>query len=295
MAQEARQTAFRKTYHIRRQTCRRECMMAVVLANLFSFFPPAGPAPEAAKAGFRLGDKGTHSSRTLMLAELEAALGAAPAFAKRAEYAAAIIEGNCLGKATASTRRISNQRLGELFALDPYCAVFRVLRKLWDTDAGMRPLLAMLGALARDPLFRASAEPVLSLAPGGELQRAPLRDALRMVAGERMNADTLDKVMRNVSSSWTQAGHLQGRTFKFRQRVEAQPAALAFALWLGHAAGFRGEELLNNGWIAALDCTASSARGLALDAKRVGLIELRSAGDVLELGLDGLDPGRGRR
>src|SRR5262249_17470228 len=159
-----------------------------------------------------------------------------------------IIEGNCLGKPTASTRRLSNQRLGELYALDPFSGVFRVLRKLWGIDAAAHALLAMLAALARDPLFMASAPSILLLPVGPELPRASVRDALRAVIGERMNDAVLDKVVRNVASSWTQTGHLKGRTFKIRQHVQAQPASLAFALYLGQAAGFRGEELLTSGW-----------------------------------------------
>lgn len=230
-----------------------------------------------------------------MLSELQAVLAATPGPVDRAAYAHAIIEGNCLGKPTASTRRISNQRLSELYALDPFVVLFRVLRGLWDVDQTARPLIALLAALARDPLFLSSASPVLSQPPGVEIQRAPIRDALRKVVGERMNDATLDKVVRNVCSSWTQTGHLTGRTFKFRQRVSAPPTAVAFALWLGHAAGFRGEELLTSGWIAAIDCTATSARALALEAKRIGLIEMRTAGDLVEFELDRLDPGFGRR
>lgn len=229
-----------------------------------------------------------------MLTELEAVLASAPGPVDRAAYASAIIEGNCLGKPTASTRRISSQRLTELYALDPFVVVFRVLRGLWNVDPNAHPLLAMLAALARDPLFMASAAPVLSQPAGIEIQRAPIREALRKLVGERMNDDTLDKVVRNVSSSWTQTGHLTGRTFKHRQRVSAPPTAVAFALWLGDAAGFRGEALLTTGWIAALDCTPTSARTLALEAKRIGLIDLRTAGDVVELGLERLDPGLGR-
>ena len=268
--------------------------MSLANSKPIAFFPPPGPNGVATKAGFRIGNKGTHSSRTMMFAELTAVLAAVPSSADRAAYAVAIIEGNCLEKPTASTRRLSNQRLGELYALDPFSPVFRVLRKLWDVDAAARPLLAMLAVLARDPLFMASAPPVLSLPTGAELQRTPLRDALRAVVGERMNDAVLDKVVRNVSSSWTQTGHLQGRTFKIRRRVQAQPTSLAFALYLGHVAGFRGEALLTSGWVAALDCTVSSARALALEAKRVGLIDFRSAEDVIEFGLERLDPGIGR-
>jgi hypothetical protein len=230
-----------------------------------------------------------------MLSELEAVLVALPDTADRDAYAAVIVEGNCLGKPTTSTRRISNQRLGELYGLDRRVPLFRVMRRLWSVDAASRPLLALLVALARDPLFMASAGPILSLPNGAELQRTPLRDALCKLVGERMNEATVDKVVRNASSSWTQSGHLTGRTFKFRQRVSAPPTAVAFALWLGSAAGLRGEELFTSGWVAALDCTAGSARGLAIEAKRIGVIDLRIAGDIVEFGLDQLDPGIGRR
>lgn len=265
--------------------------MSLASARPIAFFPPSGLPAAAEKLGFRWGDKGTHSSRTLMLEELQALLAATPGPVARATYVAAIVDENCLQKPTASTRRISNQRLAELYALDPFVMTFRIMRKLWEVEERAQPLLALLTALARDPLLRASAAPILSQPVDGELQRAPIRDALRALVGERMNDDTLDKVVRNVSSSWTQTGHLRGRTFKFRRRVEGSPAAIAFALWLGSAAGFRGDELLTSGWVAALDCTASSARGLALEAKRLGLIDLRTAGDIMEFGLEKLDPG----
>lgn len=269
--------------------------MSLAELKAIEFFPASGPPAVATKLGFRFGDKGTHSSRTLMLSELETVLAAAPGPVDRAAYASAIIDGNCLGKPTASTRRISCQRLTELYALDPFVVMFRVLRGLWNVDPKARPLLAMLTALARDPLFMASAAPVLAQPAGIEIQRAPIREALRKLVGERMNDDTLDKVVRNVSSSWTQTGHLTGRTFKHRRRVSAPPTAVAFALWLGNVAGFRSEELIKSGWIAALDCTATLARALALEAKRLGLIDLRIVGDVVELGLDRLDPGLGRK
>lgn len=259
------------------------------------FAPPHADGRSLEKAGFRFGAKGTHSSRTLMLADLEAVLSAVPGEVSSTVYARAIVDGNCLGKPTASTRRLSSQRLTELYALDPSTPIFRVLRHLWGIDDRARPLLAMLTAISRDPLFMASASPVLSQPIDAEIQRAPIRKALRELVGERMNDDTLDKVVRNISSSWTQVGHLNGRTFKFRRRVSATPTALAYALWLGRTAGFSGSELLSTGWVAALDCTSSTARALALEAKRIGLIDLRLADDIVEFGLDRLDPALGRK
>lgn len=263
-------------------------------ASRYVFFPSSGASGDAEKAGFRFGEKGTHSSRTLMLTELSAVLAVVPRAGDRSAYASAVVEENVLEKPTASTRRLSHQRLSELYALDPRVSVFRALRRLWDVDDQGRAQLAVLAALARDPLFMASAAPVLAQTVDAEIQRAPVRAALLQLVGERMNEATLDKVVRNVSSSWTQSGHLKGRTFKFRQRVQARPTAIAFALWLGQVAGFRGAELLSCGWVAALDCTPSSSQGLAFEAKRLGLIDVRIAGDVFEFGLERVDPGLGR-
>ncbi len=225
-----------------------------------------------------------------MIADLETVMASAPQSAGRKDYAQAIIEGNCLQKATVSTRRLSNQRLGELYALDHAVPLFRVLRRLWAFEAKARPQLAMLAALARDPLFMASAGPVLSLRQGDDLGRASLSEALSEFVGDRLNAAVLDKVVRNVSSSWCQAGHLEGRTFKVRQRVVAQPVSIAYALYLGHAIGFRGEDLLASGWTSALDCTPTEARQLALEANRLDLITFRTAGNALDFGLQRLDP-----
>jgi len=258
------------------------------------FWPVFASAPSAAEVGFRLGDKGTHTSRTLMLAELAGTLDAVSPHTSRADYAAAIIEANCLSKPTSSTRRLTNQRLGELYALDASIPIFRVLRRLWSIDEQGRPLLALLCALARDPLLAATASAVIPLPQGAEFLRGPMKSALRAAVGARLNESILDKVVRNAASSWTQSGHLQGRTFKTRRLVRATPASVAFALWLAHAAGFRGEELLACGWIGVLDCSLPSARELALGAKRLGLIDLRMAVEVFEVGLERLDPWRTR-
>ena len=66
--------------------------------------------------------------------------------------------------------------------------------------------------------------------------------------------------------------------------------AVTFAIYLAHAAGFRGAEIFSSGWLKVLDCDPARARELALDAKRSGLLDLRMAGEVIELNLSRLDP-----
>lgn len=252
--------------------------------------PAAGRSPHAEHLGFRFGDKGTHTSRTMMLAELSTVLEAVSQPADRQAFTDAIVDMNCLGKSTTATRRLTDQRLSELYALDRSVALFRILSRLWNIDERGRPLLALLTAIARDPLLAATVPAIVSLVPGDELNRDALRDALRSAVGERLNPDTLDKVARNIASSWTQSGHLEGRTFKRRQHVEPTPASVAFALYLAQAIGFRGEALFSSGWLNLLDCQPSRARELAGEAKRLGLIDLRTSGDVVDINLQKLDP-----
>lgn len=257
---------------------------------MLTFFPSARNRGDAIRAGFRFGRVGTHTSRTIMLSELTAVLAAVPVNAKPYDYLAATVEENCLGKQTVSTRRLTLQRLRELYALDPAVPIFRILRRLWDLDAPSRPLLALLTSLARDPLLLATAEVVLRLPEGAEFQRSAMRDVLARAVEDRLNESTLNKVVRNAASSWSQSGHLKGRTFKFRRLVRPTPAAVAFALYLAQAAGLAVEESLSSGWILALDCSRGSAVELATAAKRLGLVDLRMAGDVIDLKLDRLDP-----
>ena len=173
--------------------------------------------------------------------------------------------------------------------------LFRIMRSLWRLDARGQPLLALLVALARDPLLAATASAVVPLEAGEEFGRGSMRKALRDVVGSRLNDDTLDKVARNAASSWSQAGHLSGRTFKVRRPVQPTFAAAGLALLLAYTCGTRGDALLQSDWLKAIDCQPTQARVLAIDAKRHGLVDLRMAGDVIDVDFDRMDPWKVRR
>lgn len=238
--------------------------------------------------GFRSGDRGTHTSRTIMLDELSHLLDAVPGDAIRADYVDAVIAHNCLGKRTTATRKLSLQRLTELYALDSQVILFRVLRDLWGRSETSRPLLALLLALARDPLLRATATAVLRTPYGHEFARQSMKDALTDAVGDRLNEATLDKVVRNASSSWTQSGHFRGRGRKIRQRVEATPAATAFALLLGFAVGRRGRLLFETPWAAVLDTSLDDLVDVAVDSKRLGLLDLKQSGSMIDVSFPAL-------
>ena len=234
--------------------------------------------------GFRSGAIGTHSSRTIMLEELSLLLNSLPLVAGRSDYLSAIIERNALGKQTGANRKITAQHLSELYALEPTIPLFRVLRLFWQNDVPGRPVLALLCSLARDPLLRATAEPILAMTSGEELSRQKITDAIRTSVGTRLNDTTLDKVVRNVSSSWTQSGHLRGRARKFRQLIRPTPLVTAYALMLGYLEGLRGGRLFKTSWTRVLDSSPGELRNIAAEAKRLSGLDLRAAGDVIEIG-----------
>lgn len=225
-----------------------------------------------------------------MLGELSMLFDALPPNAGREDYAAAVTGENVLGKPTLAARRSARQRLTELYGLDPRLSLFRVLRRLWDGDPRGRPLLAMLCALARDPLLRSTAPPVLRLAPGEMLERGAFAAHVREVAGERFNDAVLAKVAANATRSWRTSGHLAGPAGRCaRQAVRPTPGAAAFALWMGQAEGLAGLPLLDCRWAPVLGVRGKAMLVWAVEAGRRGLIHVRAAGDVVEIDTTRLD------
>jgi hypothetical protein len=245
---------------------------------------------DLAALGFRVAESGPHTSKTLMLQELEALLAAVPAEATAKAYRAAVVEENVLGKRTLSTRKETATRLTALHGLDPSKPLFRVLRRLWDVDAAAHPQLALLNGLARDPLLMATTAQVVGMANGELLQRSEMVAAVQGFTHDRISAKVLDAVARNAASSWTQSGHLKGKVKKRRQLLQPQPVALALAMWLGYASGKRGKALLNTPWAAVLDSTTSGLLELAQQAKRRGLLKLSHGAGVVSIDPSGLDP-----
>ena len=250
------------------------------------------PPSQASLWGFRSGERGTHTSRTIMLDELSQLLDAVPDEASRQDYVHAVTHGNCLGKRTAATRQLSLQRLTELYGLDGRLFLFRALRNLWGRNSSSRPLLALVLALARDPMLRATAGAVITTPFGHEFGRQAMKDGLHDAVGNRLNDGTLDKVVRNAASSWTQSGHLRGRGRKTRQRVEASPAAVTYALLVGLAVGRRGRLLFETPWAAILDASPGVLVDVAVDANRLGLLDLKHSGQIIDVSFPTMFTGR---
>lgn len=229
---------------------------------------------------------GTNTSHTIVVGALTSLLAAVPADAPRAAYDEAVLEANVLGKDTDAARKRTYRYLRELYLLRPDSLLFRALRDLWPVDRDARPLLAGLCALARDSVFRASSTAITASGPGDLVTSAELAEAVGKQFPTSYGTGTLAKVGRNTFSSWEQTGHLGGaeRTRKVRIRATCQPADVAYALLLGHVEGARGRALFETLWSKMLDQPASHLFDLSATAARQGMLELRHAGGVIEIG-----------
>ncbi len=242
--------------------------------------------PSAVEYGFVIEGLGAHSSRTMMLSELQLLLAACPPGTEHAAYRAAVEEENVLLKRTQSTRAKSFRHLRELYGLDPDLLIFRALRRLWGELEEAQPLLALLCALSRDPSLRSTAGGVLALPPGSPLSSEMLAAAAEEAYPGLAKETTLAKIGRNAASSWTQSGHVEGRVHKERVRAPLHPTSVAYAQLLGHLCGARGAGLFSPFWALVLDHPPEALREQAAVASRQGWLEYRHMGSVTEITFD---------
>lgn len=235
------------------------------------------------KLGFRDGDTGTHSSRTLMLAELDVLLGAADANMTMPDYRRLVVDDNVLGKPTRVTREHTVRKLKALYGLEPSLPVFRTLQRLWPLDPGSRPLLAFLAGYARDPLLRLATPAVLGIPIGQLVARSTVEATIQQAFPARFSARTVEATAGHILASLTQSGHLDGRVEKRRARAQATPVSASYAFFLAYLEGYRAQRIFTSDWSRLLDVTDEQLPELGRDAGRRGLLDYRQLGNVVEI------------
>ena len=228
---------------------------------------------------------GPSTSQTIMVPSLRSLLAELPADALPGDYRAAVMEDNLLGKQTIGGREWAFRQLRRFYVLDPRSLLFRALRDLWNDESAGQPLLAMLCALARDPVLRASAVVIISVDAGDVITTSDIEAAIEDTFPGAYKENTRRTTAQKIASSWNQSGHLHQEKpgSKTRTRVQSTRAATAYALLLGHLQGKRGPALFETLWAQVLDQPRSSLMDLAANASQAGMLEFRSAGGVQEL------------
>ena len=233
--------------------------------------------------GLLIAPVGTHTSKTMMLIELSRLLAASPPETGYAELRCLVVEDNATLKATVVTRKDTFRRLAQLYALRPERVLYRALRDLWAASAEEQPVIALLCALARDPLLRATAPVVLNAVEGDVLTPQMLEAAIDTHFPGRYSPVVRARVGQNTISSWAQSGHLVGYRTKTRVRLHPGPAATTYALLLGYLCGDRGAALLDTFWARVLDSTPTALDGLAFMSHQRGWLDYRRIGNVAEI------------
>lgn len=156
---------------------------------------------------------------------------------------------------------------------------------MWDHDESGQSVLALLCALARDPVLRVSATAILQAKVGTLLSPDDFDAAIEAAYPGAYNENTRRTTAQNVASSWAQAGHLHIEGPKRKLRIQACCTAttVAYALMLGYLQGHRGQTLFETLWTKVLDRSTSHLVDLAATASQFGMIEFHHAGGVMEI------------
>ena len=234
--------------------------------------------------GFKGGRGGAHSSRTIMLDELDALFAFIErADATKAEYQHAIDEDNCLSKRSGKTRKLTSRHLADLYALDPNILLFKALRYFWQRDAAARPMLALLCAYSRDAVLRTGAPWVARFPEGATVPREGLEAWIEEKEPDRFSPATLRSTAQNINSSLTKSGHLLGKAKKVRTHPYVSAGGVAYALLLGYLQGARGLMLFQSDHAPLPDCPIETMMELAADASARGWLVFKRVGDVMEV------------
>ena len=195
----------------------------------------------------------------------------------------AIVGDNLLGKPSIRAREAALYCLRQLYGVGGNDPIWRVLRGLWNRDPGGRPLLALLIALARDPMLRDGAPAVLDASPGERVRWPAIATTFEVANPGRLGEKMAKSLAQNAASSWTQAGFLKGAVRKERVRTSLTPTVAALAALLASLCGFGGQRLLECRWLTVLDRPNEDRLAHLRQAEGLGLVRVRSAGDVLEI------------
>ena len=239
------------------------------------------------KFGFKFGQSGAHSARSMMLAELQTLFATTAPETKPAQYQSDICDYNVLDKPTAKSRSLTYRHLVDLYGMNTEIPLFRIFRKLWPIDPLAQPALALQMALVRDPLLRLSIPLINDTELGSPIIRQDVEAILKAPNPERFSPASLKSFAQNINGSWTQAGFLQGRSKKTRSEPKITPVNVAFALFLAYLEGASGERLLHNAWCRLLGLSNHQLSELAMAASHRGIIDFKQSGGVTDVRFTG--------
>lgn len=233
--------------------------------------------------GFDEGTRGVHTSRTMMLGELEAIMESVPAPRNPQSVRIAILEDNVIGKATRSGRRNTATKLVDLYHFNTDAHLYTAFETLWSQTTHSRPVLALLLAACRDAVLRSTAHVICKAPIDSVVDKESIYETLLEGFPSKYAETTLRSTSCNTMSSWKQSGHLTGRKVAVRSKANSDYWSTTFATYICLLRGLKGQEILKSQWMQLLDFSVAELEASLIEANRHGLLTYRRMGDIVEL------------
>ncbi|WP_336216511.1 hypothetical protein [Nonomuraea sp. LPB2021202275-12-8] len=219
--------------------------------------------------------------RSIALGDLESLLTSTDQQADHAAMRSAIIEDNLLAKGTGQARQNSLRQLTYFYGLDSTMPAFTVFRRLYSHYPREQSILALVLACSHDPVLRSAIAYIVRQPPGSIVSHKALAEVV-LKAGATYGPASLHKIAENALASSTMAGITRGVPVR---RAEFQPgaASAAYVAWLAHKAGASGSAIFDSALFGCLGLEQAAVREACVEAARRSLLELRAAGNVVEI------------
>ncbi len=239
------------------------------------------------KIGSKPNAGGVHIRRTMMLKALTQVLDATgAAMISYKEYKNLVVNANILGLSTQSNRQITWSCLTTLYGFDD-TPLFRNFHRLWQRSSeAHRVSLAVVLGLSRDKVFSNSGEWVTALPVGSPVNSAFFLDGIHSAYPAHYSEKSAASMSRNLVSSWKQSGWIDGTTWT-RKTALVGPGALALAIFIAWAEGFRGEQLYQAPIAKLLLRDIPEPRALLWEAHRNGFLNFYDAGGISDIRFPG--------
>lgn len=239
------------------------------------------------KFGYKFGQNGAHSARSMMLEELRSLFQATAPDSTQAHYQSEICDHNLLDKPTVKSRKLTYRHLVDLYGLSADIALFRVFRMLWPLSVEAQPVLALQLALVRDPLLRLSLDFITGKPLGDQVVREDIEELLKARDPDRFSPASLKSFAQNINGTWTQAGFLRGKARKTRVAPTLSFPNVVFAIFMAYLEGATGERLFQSRWSALLGVPEHQLTEHAIAAAQRGIIDFKQSGGITDVRFNG--------
>lgn len=227
--------------------------------------------------------KSSHTGRTIMFSEFMTVMNNASGFEDKQNLKKLFVDNNLIKKESKSGRLATFSRLIRLYGLDSGKKNFQGLLKYWNDDSPDKNIMALLCALSRDEALRLSSGYILSVKTGDFADKSGLKEIVDNYYQNIYSEKVRESMVRNLMSSWTQAGHFEGRSNKIRVKPEISVNSFVYACYLAYLAGFRGNRTFHSPWAGVLCLNDSEIKKFTVESNKKGLMSVKRAGSVVEV------------